>query len=153
MSDNHTRILMINDHIHFGGGGDAVFRLERKAYEEAGYEVYTFSQHIGRPPEAGHRDFVAVESRSRVFQKMGKFLCQEHVSREFRKVLHSVHPHLISIHLVSKYPLSVYPQLDGYSVVQTLHGSSLFCATGWGCLRSGAPCELGIGIKCFTRGC
>jgi glycosyltransferase involved in cell wall biosynthesis len=56
--------------------------------------------------------------------------------------------------LLSKYPLSVYRQLNGWPTFQTLHGPGLFCGTGWGCLRknSGA-CELGVGAKCYTRGC
>jgi len=153
MSHSKTRILMINDHIHFGGGGDAVFRLERTCYEDAGFEVSTFFQADEKPTWASDRDFVAIESKSRIVRKAGKFLSSRNVSRSLRDTLQAVRPHLISVHLVSKYPLSVYPQLKGYPVVHTLHGSSLFCATAWGCLKNGASCEMGIGAKCFTRGC
>lgn len=153
MNHSNPRILMINDHIHFGGGGDAVFRLERMCYEDAGFEVFTFSQADEKPRWASDRDFVAIESKSRVIQRAGKFLASPSVSRSLHDTLQTVRPHLISVHLVSKYPLSVYPQLNAYPVVNTLHGSSLFCATAWGCLKDGRPCELGIGMKCFTRGC
>lgn len=144
---------MISDRIQFGGGGSAVFRLERSCYEDAGFEVFTFSQADEKPLYASDHDFVATESRSRIVRKACKFLASPSVSRSFRETLQAVRPHFISVHLISKYPLSVYPQLRGYPVVQTLHGPSLFCATSWGCLKNGVACELGIGIKCFTRGC
>jgi Glycosyl transferases group 1 len=147
------RILMINDHIHFGGGGDAVFRLERSCYEDAGFEVFTFSQANERPLWASDRDFIAIERRSRVLKKAGKFLASPSVSRSFRQSLQIVRPHFISVHLVSKYPTSVYSQLRGYPVVQTLHGPNLFCVTSWGSRKDGTPCELGVGVKCCTRGC
>ena len=147
------RILMINDHIHFGGGGDAVFRLERSCYENAGLKVFTFSQAVDRPQFPSDRDFVAMESKCGLLRKAGKFLFSPRISRSLRKALQSVRPHFVSVHLVSKYPLSIYPQLGGYPVVQTLHGTNLFCATSWGCLRDSTSCELGIGLKCFTRGC
>ena len=124
---------MINDHIHFGGGGDAAFRLERKAYEDAGHEVFTFSQALDMPTDVSDRDFVLLESKTRLLQKAGKFISAPKVTRAFRDVLRSVRPHFVSVHLVSKYPLSIYPQLSGYYVVQTLHGPNLFCATSWGC--------------------
>lgn len=153
MCSEVRRILMINDHIHFGGGGDAVFNLERSCYEEMGFEVFTFSQAGERPCYASERDFIAIESASRIVRKAGKFLASANVSRSLRRVLQTIRPHFVSVHLVSKYPLSIYPQLGGYPVAQTLHGPNLLCATSWGCLKNGQPCELGIGPKCFTRGC
>ncbi len=148
------RILMINDHIHFGGGGDAVFRLEREAYERAGHEVYTFSQAQARPEEAGPRDVVYIESEIRAVAKMHKFAGHAGVYRALRRLLAETRPDLVRVHLVSKYALSVYPALRGQKVVQTLHGPSLFCATSWGNLRQGgAACSLGIGLKCWRLGC
>ena len=55
MLDQTLRILMINDHIHFGGGGDAVFRLERSCYEDTGFEVFTFSQAEEKPAKTSSR--------------------------------------------------------------------------------------------------
>ena len=147
------RILMINNHIDFGGGGDAVFRLERAAYEEAGHEVFTFSQHIEKPEYQKTTDFVAFESKKKALRKIGKFLYAPRIAQSFKNTLRMVQPHFVSVHLISKYPLSIYPFLQGYPVVQTLHGPNLFCATGWGRTKSGKPCELGIGLKCYLRGC
>lgn len=149
-----TRILIINDHIFFGGGGDAVLRLERRTYEEAGYRVFTFSQSEDEVQGTADRDFVFRESRSRPVRKLGKFLYHPGVYRALVKVLDSVRPHLVRLHLISKYPVSIYDALEGYPVVQTLHGPNLFCATSWGCLKkNGADCEMGVGWKCAARGC
>ncbi|MGI9518199.1 MAG: glycosyltransferase family 4 protein [Pirellulaceae bacterium] len=153
MSGNPIRIMMINDHIHFGGGGDAVFRLEKSCYEDAGYEVFTFSQAPAKPEFATERDFMAIESPSRLVRKAGKFLYSRNVASRLRDALQSVQPHFISVHLVSKYPLSIYRHLGDYPAVQTVHGPSLFCTSSWGCLKNGDECELGIGFKCFKRGC
>ena len=148
------RILMINDHIHFGGGGDAVFRLEREAYERAGYDVYTFSQATARPADATERDTVHLESRSRALRRMRKFVGHPGLARTLRDFVGTVQPDLVRVHLVSKYPLAVYAALRGRRAVQTLHGPSLLCATSWGNLRrDSTPCELGIGMKCWRRRC
>ncbi len=58
------RILLVNDHIHFGGGGDAVFRLERRFLEAQGFDVYTFSHVTSRPEDATEKDFTHLEDRS-----------------------------------------------------------------------------------------
>jgi glycosyltransferase involved in cell wall biosynthesis len=145
---------MINDHIHFGGGGDAVFRLERNAYEEAGHEVFTFSQADRSPDAASDRDIVCRVGQGRLAAKAGKFVGAPHIYRCLKRLLNRIQPDLIRVHLVSKYPVAIYPALVGYPVIQTLHGPSLFCATSWGNLRrDGSDCELGIGGKCWRRGC
>lgn len=148
------RILMINDHFHFGGGGDAVFRLERQAYESEGHEVFTFSQSQSASDGSAERDAVCIEHKSRYAIKAGKFLGAPHVYHALEDLLERIKPNLVRVHLVSKYPGSVYPALKGYPVIQTLHGPNLFCATSWGNLRSdSSDCELGIGSKCWSRGC
>lgn len=148
------RILLINDHIHFCGGGDAVFRLEREGYERAGFAVHTFSHAPQNPTEAGPRDVVEIESTSALVRKMGKFIAAPHVSHSLRSTLQSIRPDLVRVHLVSKYPASILPELLGYRVIMTLHGPNLFCATSWGNLKADSlECELGIGLKCWTRRC
>ena len=145
---------MINDHIHFGGGGDAVFRLEKKAYEDAGYEVFTFSQSSVAPGNISTRDYVCITSGSRFLSKIGKFLGVPSVYASLRKVLTEVKPHFIRVHLVSNYPVDIYSALHGYEFSQTLHGPNLFCATSWGNLKKdSSACDLGIGIKCWSNGC
>lgn len=145
---------MINDHVHFGGGGDAVLRLERQAYEKAGYEVFTFSQSAKRDATATDHDFICRESNQRFINKIGKFIAAPHVHESIKRVIKETKPDLIRVHLVSKYPASIYRALEGHNVVQTLHGPNLFCATSWGNLRrDSSDCELGIGLKCWQRGC
>lgn len=153
---HHTtqRILMINDHIHFGGGGDAVFRLERRAYEEAGHKVFTFSQAIETPDDASDHDFICIVGKGQLVAKAGKFLGAPYIYQSLKRLLDRIQPDLIRVHLVSNYPAAIYPALMGYPVIQTLHGPNLFCATSWGNLRrDGSACELGIGVKCWRRGC
>ncbi|WP_146910499.1 glycosyltransferase family 4 protein [Arenimonas daejeonensis] len=148
------RILLINDHFHFSGGGDAVLWLERRAYEEAGHEVYSFSQAPEVLSSVGSTDHVVVAGRSRVSSKLGKFLGAPGVSRSLGHVLRSIRPDVVRTHLISKYPLAIYNALKGQRVIQTLHGPSLFCASSWGNLKvDGSPCELGIGMKCYSRRC
>lgn len=147
------RILMINDHIHFGGGGDAAFRIEKQAYEDRGHRVFTFSQSANEIEDLNDMDYVAVESDSRLARKVGKFFYSKNVAAKFSAVLDSVRPDFVSAHLISKYPMSIYPQLGNVPVVQTLHGPNLFCATSWGNQKNGDACEMGVGMKCFTRGC
>ena len=148
------KILMINDHLHFGGGGDAVLRLERHAYEKAGYEVFTYSQ-SSKPEElATESDFIYRESKRRLVNRFGKFIAAPHVYESLKHVLQKTSPDLVRVHLVSKYPAQVYAALEGQKVIQTLHGPNLFCATSWGNLKSdGSDCEMGIGLKCWRRGC
>lgn len=148
------RILIISDHIHFGGGGDAVLRLERQAYEKVGYEVFTFSQSSKVEEFATASDFICRESERRLVNKIGKFIAAPHVYESLKRVLQRTRPDLIRVHLVSKYPASIYHALEGQNVIQTLHGPNLFCATSWGNLKiDSSDCELGIGLKCWRRGC
>ena len=146
------KILLVNDHIHFGGGGDAVFQFEKELLETEGYEVYTFSFNTIEIIER-KRDYSFVENRSAGRKKIQKFLGSKKISRIFINVLKEIKPDLIHIHLISKYPLGIYENLKGYKVIQTLHGPNLFCASSWGGLKDGGPCELKIGLKCFSRGC
>jgi len=145
---------MISDHIHFEGGGDAAFQLEREFYEGAGYEVFTFSWEPERPPELSERDFVYIDSKLRTIRKIGRFLFNPWVYRSLKNWLSAVRPDLVSVHIISKYPLSVYAALTGYRVIQTFHGPNLFCATSWGCIRKDSTdCSLGVGFKCLQKGC
>lgn len=149
-----NRILMINDHIHFGGGGDAAFQFERQIYLDHGYDVFTFSQAESISAGGTKNDFVSIEKKNKVLRKTGKFFFSFRVYRNLKSIIKSIKPDLISVHLVSKYPASVYAALPGNKNIQTLHGPNLFCATSWGCLKNNSEdCELGIGIKCFKRGC
>jgi glycosyltransferase involved in cell wall biosynthesis len=148
------RILMINDHLQLSGGGDAVLRLERQAYENAGHEVYSFSHGEEIPKNMSERDTVCLESKERILQKAGKFIGSTYVYRNLKRLLFQIRPHLVRVHLVSKYPAAIYPALEGFRVIQTLHGPNLFCASSWGNLRlDGGECEMGIGYKCWSRGC
>ena len=61
MSGN-DRILMINDYIHLGGGGNATFDHERRVYEKAGYDVVTFSHATFQNPEKTDKDIIHMES-------------------------------------------------------------------------------------------
>jgi glycosyltransferase involved in cell wall biosynthesis len=151
---NHVKILLINDHIYLSGGGDATFWYERKIYEDAGYEVYTFSHSTKHDAAASGKDIVHIETSNRIIQKIGKFTFNFKVYWLLRRTLKEINPSFVHLHLPSKYPASIYAALVGYPVVQTLHGPNLFCATGWGCLkRNSGYCELGTGIKCYLRGC
>lgn len=155
MTSAPLRILMGNDHVWFSGGGDAVFFHQRALYEKEGHEVYTFSHAVERPPEANERDFVALESPSRAVQKGGKFGFSASTYRFLTRVLREVRPHLVHLHLISKYPSSVFAALRGHPVIQTVHGpASYFCCTGWGALKQTSEfCNLGIGAKCASLGC
>ena len=147
-------ILMINDHLHFGGGGDATFRHERQIYEEAGYEVFTFSHATQASTDRSDRDVVHIESSNRIIQKAGKYLFNPKVYYSLKNLLNKIDPAFVHVHLISKYPASIYSALRGYPVAQTLHGPGRFCATGWGNLKKDSSyCELGVGAKCYRRGC
>lgn len=148
------RVLLINDHIHFGGGGDAAFMLERRILEEAGHKTFTFSVAQKVPEFATDTDYLYVEPQSRIKNKLGKFIGCNAIFEQLKQLLEKIKPDLVRLHLLSKYPADIYRALDGYNVVQTLHGPNLFCATSWGALkRDSSECEQGVGVKCFTRGC
>ena len=147
-------VLLINDHITFGGGGDANFWHEHSLLRDAGYEVFTFSHAETPPDNAGPQDRVHRESASAVRRKARKFLFSFGAHRALKRVLDEITPDLVHLHLVSKYPGPVYAALEGQKVIQTLHGPNLFCSTSWGLVRTtGADCEMGIGLKCATQGC
>lgn len=146
------KILLVNDHNHFSGGGDAVLKLEKTALENKGYQVYTYS-FTDKAKKSEESDFFYIESESLLNKKLRKFVSYREVECSFKSCLDEVKPDLVHIHLVSKYPASIYSQLSNYKTIQTLHGPNLFCATSWGGLKDSAPCELGISMKCFTRGC
>jgi glycosyltransferase involved in cell wall biosynthesis len=149
------RILMISDHIHFGGGGDALFRIERSGYEKAGYQVFTLSHATNRGASPGPHDYIHVESHSPSVRKALKFSHNYGAERFVREVIDEIRPDAVRLHLISKYPTAVYSALIGQiPVIQTLHGPNLFCATSWGCLsKDSSDCELGVGAKCASRGC
>lgn len=145
------KILLLNDHFHFGGGGDAVLKFEIEFLLKNGYDVYTYSFNKTKPE--GEKNFSYIENISEKSKKIKKFFVANDIEEDFKKALEKIKPDLIHIHLISKYPLSIYKHLKGYKVVQTLHGPNLFCASSWGGLKNSSPCELGIGIKCYSKGC
>jgi glycosyltransferase involved in cell wall biosynthesis len=145
------KILLVNDHFHFGGGGDAVLKFEAEVLKANGYEVYTFSFNADEVEDEKF-NYSYREKSSIKQKKLQKFLGDKDIDKAFTNALNEIKPYLIHIHLISKYPLAIYNNLKGYKVIQTLHGPNLFCASSWGGLKNGAPCELGMGIKCFTRG-
>ncbi|TKB46144.1 glycosyltransferase family 4 protein [Thalassotalea mangrovi] len=146
-----AKILLINDHSGFSGGGDAALYLEKQALEEAGYEVYVLA--FDKEANEHQRVISYVEHRSRIVNKVRKFLGSNNISEFIRKKLEFIKPDVIHCHLISKYPIDVYESISKYRVITTLHGPNFFCATSWGGLMNGAPCEQGIGLKCFRRGC
>jgi len=143
------KVLLINDHIHFGGGGDAVFQLEKRALEEREHVVYTIS--FGRKENSDKYNIV-IDSEG---GKLKKFIGSKKMTNQINNYIQNIAPDIIHIHLISKFPLAIYnaPILKKSRVVQTLHGPSLFCTTAWGGLKNSDKCEQGIGLKCYTRGC
>ena len=147
-------ILMLNDHIHFGGGGDAVFQLERQIFEQAGHQVYTYSMSPDAQVKPSAHDIIFQEPASYLQRRLGKFVIMPKLVQHLRDVLHRLQPDFIKLHLLAKYPAEIYAALKGYKAVQILHGPNLFCATGWGALKINSNrCEQGIGRKCYQRGC
>lgn len=149
-------ILMINDHFSFGGGGDAAFRLEKSVYEQAGHQVYTFSKSVNVELDRQKNDKVYKELNSRYLRKAAKFTFEYGVYKSLKGYIKEIKPDVIKVHLISKYPTSVYSALLGVEcpVIQVLHGPNLFCVTSWGCLKKNSQdCEMGIGFKCWSRGC
>ena len=72
----------------------------------------------------------------------------------FRRVLKEINPDIIHVHLVSKYPLVIYPEIKDYPVFQTMHGPTFFCPSGWGNYRSNCKkCTDHASLKCYTSGC
>ena len=136
------KILLINDHAHFSGGGDAVLFLERNSLIKRVHSVYTYAW--GIPSE--HQDasiVIAPDPGSNSRQKFFKFFGNRKMRMHFRKTLKEINPDIIHVHLVSKYPLAIYPEIKDYPVFQTMHGPTFFCPTGWGVgLRFSLPIAL-----------
>lgn len=151
---SRRRVLLVNDHLQYEGGGDAVVRLERDILENAGYEVHTFSHAVSAPVGRTENDHYYLGSASRFRQKLQKFVACPGIRASFRSVLGQVKPDLVHLHLITKHSLGIYPELKEMKCIQTLHGPNLFCMTGWGCFgEESNDCEMGVGYKCFSRGC
>lgn len=152
MREKKPRVLLVNDHVRLNGGGDVVLNSERQYLESCGYEVYLYGW--GSEASDDGNVIVCQESSLQQARYFNKFFCARGKRKHFRDTLARVAPDVIHIHLVSKYPLAIYPELKGYKVIQTLHGPNLFCATSWGCVkRNSAVCPMGIGYKCFRNRC
>lgn len=144
------KILIVNDHVHFGGGGDAVLQLEYNALIKNGYDVSL----LGFGDSTLSQDSLyLIDMPSNV--KMSKFLLHKKIRDRFTEVVNKIEPDIIHLHLISKFPVSLYTSsaLKNVKVIQTLHGPNLFCASSWGGLKNSGGCDLGIGFKCATRGC
>lgn len=151
---NETKtVLLINDHIHFGGGGDAALQFEKRHLENLGFEVICIG--FGEEEIIKHPFYVLEIPSNPKIEKLNKFFFSGNIEKKFTELINKIKPDLVHIHLISKFPLSVYnsPALKKVPVIQTLHGPNLFCSTSWGGLKSSGSCELRSGIKCFTRGC
>jgi glycosyltransferase involved in cell wall biosynthesis len=144
------RILLIND-LLVGGGSETVVRVERELLIKNGYDVYTIS--FGLNDIETPNNFVLRSSG--VKSKINKFIFCSKLKSSITEIINKVAPNLIHLHLISKFPLAIYNSigLKKIPVIQSLHGPNLFCASGWGGLKNSAPCELGIGTKCYFRGC
>ena len=154
MTATREKILLVNDYLGALGGCDVALMQEYRALKQAGYDVYRFGMDVNAPNQPEPQDFIYRESRFRIVRKAGKFFFSLGVYRYMRRLLRQIRPDLIRLHLNTKYPSAVLAALKGYRVVHMLHGSNLFCATAWGCLKKDSDfCELGIGAKCFRRGC
>lgn len=143
-------VLLINDR-QIGGGAETVVRLEKELLKELGFKVFTLT--FDNDDEGGELALILKPNKSR--EKVVKFFGSKKLSKIFDNIVTKLEPKFIHLHLISKYPLVVYksPLLKSIKVIQTLHGPNLFCASGWGGLKNGESCELGIGIKCFSRKC
>ena len=147
------RVLLINDHVHLSGGGDVVLDSERCFLKGCGYDVFLFGWSSNTHSNDDHV-ILCKEGNSSLSRYYYKFVGSRKMRAFFRKTLSIIKPDIIHIHLVSKYPLSIYPELIGYKVIQTLHGPNLFCATSWGCIKcNSTPCSMGIGVKCYRNRC
>ena len=143
------KVLLINDHIHFGGGGDAVFQLEKRALEERGHKVYTLS--FGDKNNCDEFNQV-VDSKG---SKIEKFIGSRKLTGQIKNYISKISPDVVHIHLISKFPLAIYNTniLKRIPVIQTLHGPNLFCATSWGGLKDSSKCDQGIDLKCYLNRC
>jgi glycosyltransferase involved in cell wall biosynthesis len=151
MPSKIKKVLLINDHLGFGGGGDAALNQEREVLLANGYEVYT----LGFDKKTTRKQFFLSfeENHNEKKNKLRKFLGSSKITEFIKESIKIIQPDIVHCHLISKYPTSVFKALNNVKVITTLHGPNFFCTTSWGGLKNGAPCEQGIGLKCFTRGC
>lgn len=148
------KILLIDDNYHSSEQGAFLNAFERSFLTKNGYDVYTFSFPEELPSNPLESDFFYKTPRNYLLQKGGKFIGNHFVINYLKNVIKKIDPDIVHCHLISKYPAEVYSALDArIPNIQTLHGPNLFCATSWGCRKGSVPCELGIGIKCYLRGC
>ena len=149
------KILFINDHSIFSGGGDLILRIEAKEFQRRGYNVHLMS--FDSSTNNNNQFFnlsVIVDSKHYLIRRAHKFIGSYNIYFKIKRILNDMKPDLVRIHLVSEYPSQVYKAVLDYNPIQILHGPNLFCATSWGNIRrDGSNCELGIGIKCYLRGC
>lgn len=147
-------ILLIDDNFHSVNKGAFLNSYERAFLPEHGFKVYTLSFPPTMPEDRTDNDFAFVMPSSRVDEKRIKFIGSRAASEFVKQSIKRVQPDLIHCHLLSKCPASVYDGIEkNIPVIQTLHGPNFFCSTSWGCYPNSGPCELGVGPKCFIRGC
>jgi glycosyltransferase involved in cell wall biosynthesis len=148
------KILLIDDNYHSPDSGAFLNVFERNFLIENGYDVYTFSFPNKLPPLLSANDYIYRTSKNWLFQKLDKFIGNRNMLKSLKDAVEKIKPDLVHCHLLSKYPADVYRALDAkIPIIQTLHGPNLFCATSWGCRKESLPCEMGIGMKCYLRGC
>jgi len=140
--------------VHTPDAGAFLNRYEYKFLLDEGFEVYSLSFPTETPQHATENDRFVKLPASRLQGKRIKFIGERKVRDFVIESIEEIQPDLIHCHLVSVCPAAVYEGIDAnIPVIQTLHGPNLFCATSWGCYPDSGPCELGIGLKCYSRGC
>ena len=146
------KLLLINDHVSISGGGDTVLNIERNYFRQIGWQVATLG--FSSSTERADTYFLIPESPSPAVRKLRKFTYPIH-SKVISAAINDFGPDIIHLHLNSRHPLSVLKALKHSSarIVYTVHGPNFLCATGWGGLRDGSPCPLGITTKCVSKGC
>jgi glycosyltransferase involved in cell wall biosynthesis len=148
------KILFINDHSFFGGGGDLILRIEAKEFENRGFNVQLLCFNRYNYNNQMHNVYVVKDSKNHLIRRFHKFIGSVNIYYNIKKILNYIKPDLVRVHLVSEYPAEVYRAIRGYNSIQVLHGPNLFCSTSWGNIKKdSSDCELGIGIKCYLRGC
>lgn len=148
------RVLLIDDNCHSPDKGAFLNRYEYNFLLDEGFEVYSLSFPTETPRHATENDRFFKMPASRLQRKRIKFIGDRKVRDFVLRSIEDIQPDLIHCHLLSVCPATVYQAIDAtIPVIQTLHGPNLFCATSWGCYPDSGPCELGIGPKCYLRGC
>ena len=146
------KILIVDD-VCFDSTHCTVAKTEFEYLQKQGHTVFLYAW--GNPEDYDNKNFIVSKEPKEYFKrKFIKFFGSRKMRLHFKHTLDTLKPDVIHIHLVSNYPLAIYPVLKGYPVVHTLHGTNLFCPISWGCVKNnGAPCRLGVGIKCLTNRC